>query len=636
MALHSAADVRAAPYRALLTAEELLRDDGAIDEGLHLKHDHQLPLMRQSHDDKRAKMAGKRLQAFSYPDSIRWPLKKDGLADAVIEVELVRRQEMYSTKLIRLREVVQRLDDEIALRAGGKVERDPLGTQYYIDADNGNDANDGLGIGGGNAWKTMDEFTENARAAGDIATCRRGATATYDLSGSLAFTSDGGPTDPIILEADFDDYWSDEVDLSATGTATFVFGSKTINFSADISGVLAAGDWIYASGDDNRNYAYEVDTVVTTTVVLFLPYKGDQAGSGKTSFNMQSAPAWDVPADTSNLAFNMDNYWLLHGLNLNGNSLSGLINFDSAVHHRFVDCTLIGSGTGGGVRCTDDVAIASFHKCRLFHFAAGVQAQSGTGTLHGFVFTDCLMDMNSQGSSTSFIVTWGMTLDLIDCELKNALTGDFNFLVGTPFTVRTRNTTFSSGTVFNNINAAVPGGQVFNEDFQGTPGNTQVYSGLSQSESTPNIQSETGTVRSGGNPESIKVTPSDDLAVPHSQWAVSSYTLFDYPIFLEADAEKTFTVFFAAADNADWDVNPTTAELHIEVEYWGHATNAARRRLRSTGSVDFITDTDFDQSLSVTFTPLQSGLAYIKCVYGKKKETAKDNLFFADPAVVIS
>jgi len=77
-------------------------------------------------------------------------------------------------------------------------------TIYYIDADNGSDADSGTAAA--SAWLTMDQFTENARSAGDIAICRRGMTGEYDNASQLDFTSDGTLLLPIVLEADYDDY----------------------------------------------------------------------------------------------------------------------------------------------------------------------------------------------------------------------------------------------------------------------------------------------------------------------------------------------------------------------------------------------------------------------------------------------
>lgn len=53
MPLVEPVDVRAAPYRSLLTAEERAWDDDVIAEGLHLKHDEQLVEMRDAHARKR-------------------------------------------------------------------------------------------------------------------------------------------------------------------------------------------------------------------------------------------------------------------------------------------------------------------------------------------------------------------------------------------------------------------------------------------------------------------------------------------------------------------------------------------------------------------------------------------------------
>ena len=118
---------------------------------------------------------------------------------------------------------------------------------YYIDFDNGADGDPGTFA---QPWATLDKFCENARAPGDIGIVRRGMIQA--VTSDLTLLSDGTIVAPIVLEADYDDDWGDKVDLSGTATATLIFGSKTVTFTADVSGVIAAHDWIYADGDDVR------------------------------------------------------------------------------------------------------------------------------------------------------------------------------------------------------------------------------------------------------------------------------------------------------------------------------------------------------------------------------------------------
>ena len=124
-------------------------------------------------------------------------------------------------------------------------------TRFYVDADNGSDANNGLGpdsaAGTDKPFLTLDQFTENARSAGDKVTLRRGTTAQYDDDTDLTVTSDGDKDNPIIIEADFEgssarglhasDGWNGDTDVfdNSTQTYTMVFGSKVHTASATIS-----------------------------------------------------------------------------------------------------------------------------------------------------------------------------------------------------------------------------------------------------------------------------------------------------------------------------------------------------------------------------------------------------------------
>ena len=379
----------------LTPAEEILNAK-IENESLHVKFDTQIVFMRDSHAAKILSVAPDLDKVFNFPDTIRWELKEqnaplplvDQLSPAEIEKEVLGRQAYYQWKHDRLTEIVSLIDTEIAFRADGKVDRNPIGTQYFIDSDNGNDGNNGTATG--TAWATMDKFTETARLAGDIATCRRGMTARYDDGTDLLFTSDGTVDNPIILEADFDDHFGDEVDLSVTATATLTFGSKTITFASDISGVLAAGDWIYVSGDDNREFAYEVDSVSTTTVTLFLPYKGAQAGSGKTMTNMQSAPIWNTAAGDFQVNLDMDNYWKFQGIHFRGTDPNGVLELDSSIAPILKDCVFEGAdNTDFGINFTDDVISAFILKCRCISYGFAILTTPG-----GFrgEARDCLFD----------------------------------------------------------------------------------------------------------------------------------------------------------------------------------------------------------------------------------------------------
>src|SRR3990167_1962823 len=355
------------------TDEEWVED--VKTENLDVKFDYQLQEMLDSHSDKVLKVEKDfdvftnwpQVKTYEFTQQFTQMFEDQGnpadfegkTLQQWIDEEFESQQLTYTWKVAKLNQSVERIAKEIELRASGYLEvkddrgieagtferididkagskiRSPLGTTYYIDATNGSAANNGLTTG--TAYLYLDNFTEVARSAGDKAILRRGLANNYDDGTDLLFTSDGTIDNPIIIEADFDNAFSDQVDLSVTATATLTFGSKTVTFSSDISGVLAAGDWIYASGDSNKEFAYEVASVVTTTVTLFLPYKGDQAGSGKTMYNMKDNPIWNTAAGDFQWNFDTDFFWKIQGIHIRGTDLNGQVEIDSSVGHQFID-----------------------------------------------------------------------------------------------------------------------------------------------------------------------------------------------------------------------------------------------------------------------------------------------------------
>ncbi len=616
-----------------LTPGEQALDARVRNEGLHHKHDQQLVVMRASHARKRPHILNDLDKVLNYPDAVRWELKESGLVGGELEQELLAQQDYYRWKDGRLSDIVALIDGETDLRGRDRVRRTPVGTTYYIDADAGLDANDGLAIG--TAWRYLDKFTEAARAAGDKAILRRGMTNRYDNGSDLLFTSDGDEGNPIIIEADYDDAWSDDVDLSATATATLTFGSKTVTFVSDISGVLVAGDWIYVTAEDSHEYAYEVDTVVTTTVTLFLPYKGAQAGSGKAMTNMGSSPVWNTVAGDLQWNFDTDHYWKVQGIHVLGTDGNGNVELDSSMGHVFKDLILEGNGAGDyGLYATDDDAYVLGLKLRFFNHFYNMRSKSGIGGYKRTELRDSLLDGNNVANGAALSVhQCSEPPTLIDCELKNHARGDLLTGSTVPYIsaqYRLRNCLLSSTTPLDEHHLSLANLVRF-EDYQGTPGNTRQMSGLADSEGDVNLQSETTIVRSGGNTTSIKVTPSTKMSVA---WELSRLLLFEFPVYATTDS-KTYTVWFRTGDIVDWTADPLATELYLELEYWDHATNNFRRIVKSAGVVDFNGTTNW-QSIALTAAPAQVGMAYLRCYYAKTKESGKSNIFYCDPKVVIT
>lgn len=487
-----------------------------------------------------------------------------------------------------------------------------------------------------NSWLDLDQFTENARSAGDKVIIRRGAVQCDDGT-DLTFTSDGTILAPIVIEADFDNLWRDQVDLSATATATITFGSKTVTYSSDISGVLAAGDWIYASGDSNKEFAYEVASVSTVTATLYLPYKGAQAGSGKTTYNMQNNPIWNTAAGDFQWNFDTDDYWKVQGLHVRGTDSNGNVELDSSSGHVFLDCIFEGNNSSGdfAIVPTDDTYNFIVDKCRSNGSGAFLK-MNATDTYGEALIQNSYNNGPGTGVNSGFLgITGGSSatglakITIIECTNEDSLN---NLNVTSPGYYLIRNMVLNGGGATNIVTATSPiGMNLLFEDYNGVLGDSRAHLIAPGSDINATLfQSETTTVRSGGSNKSIKVTPTTNIA---NIWDFHRLKIFDIPIYASTSS-KTYTVYFKTNDTANWTADPTAAELWIELEAWGHASNNFRKITKSTGTIDFNGSTDW-QSLTVTVAPAQAGVAYLRCWYAKTKETPS-NVFYVDPLPVIT
>ncbi|MEK0324762.1 MAG: hypothetical protein QQN63_03580, partial [Nitrosopumilus sp.] len=165
----------------------------------------------------------------------------------------------------------------------------------------------------------------------------------------------------------------------------------------------------------------------------------------------------------------------------------------------------------------------------------------------------------------------------------------------------------------------------------GAVGITKQIIGMAVSEGDVVLQSDVATVRSGGSNTSIKITPT---TVFSTNWEFGRLKCFELALYATTSS-KTYTVYFRPGATADWTDDPTAAELWIELEYWGHASNNFRRITKSTGVIDMNGSSAW-QSLAVTVAPAQAGVVYLRCYYAKTKESAKDNKFFIDPIPVVT
>jgi hypothetical protein len=603
---------------------------------LGAKHDYQLTEMLAGDSKKRSAVADELDRRNRYPgfyESILYDDMRSGGLDSTAAVAAAgaRAALEYSkiqTKLARIDENVDELlPGEIRLRAQGKVQRSPIGTKYFMDADSGLDANAGTSTGA--SWKTIPKFMNNSRAAGDVGVCRMGRTATYELSGAdVGPVSDGSSIAPIVLKMDYEDAWGDHAD--STQTYTPVPGVKTMTASATISDI-SVDDWVYVTGDDSEKFSYQVKTVSGTTLTLYLPYKGDQTGAGNTIVIMGQPPVWDDENSTSRDWFlNSDHHFVVMGITLQSgaNHTTGLIAVNSnAYDWIFHDTTLLmNGGSEYGLQLgSGSIAIARISKCRFYNGKRHISLSYSGCSSEKLIIEDCFIDGNSVSASNGVFTNTGASYTIRDTEIVGCTTQDIGAGIGSQ--VYARNLTLSGTKAVNSI--AVSPAYVFIADWEGTPGDFRHY-GHQANADTHTLEVERTIVRDGGSPWSIKVIPSAQMHEDGMEFG--RIQILEYPVYLPASA-STLEIYMRRPDSVNFTTDPTAAQLWLELEYYCHATNATVKRALSTGVVDFNGSAAW-QSISVAATPAQAGAATIRLFYAKKKEVADSNIFYVDPVPV--
>jgi len=522
---------------------------------------------------------------------------------------------------------------------------------FYADADNGSASYDGTAASNMDPsstegpWPDLTYFTEDTGlSAGDKLILRRGMSGHYGGTGNTSFMANGDFNNPIIVEADYDDTWSD---FTSESGVTLNAASKTVSLPAgSVMGGLAAGDWIYNSGDsdDPRKFSYELESVTDAggftpdTGTLYLPFKGT-AGSGKTITVMPAAPVWGSASWAQKMQPNLDNYWLIRGLKLHTSNARAV---------QMTDCTgwqledvvfeLHTDDDLEGFKCNGGAADVVFRKCRWKSAKYGLLATTGSGA-GSFVarMFDCLLDGSDKANGAGLLLRESSDFHCVECEFNNHAEGDIAYakLLGVVVAyyrgrVWLRNCKLNSTTEIDSHHLS-PNGRIYSEDHDQDVQSTRFFSMLSSAEGTPAYQSVTGYLRTGGSNRSIKVTPSANLSTVYD---LSLLKPFELPFYATTDS-KTYTVYFRPTAIADWDDDPTASQLWIELEYRPHAGNKPRVIKKSTGTINMDGSVSW-QSLTVTAEPGQAGVAYLRCYYGKTKESGKANTFYIDPIPEVS
>lgn len=509
--------------------------------------------------------------------------------------------------------------------------------------------------GAGAPLATMRQFTDVARAAGDVGIVKRGVATTTDPGVTMSFTTDGTLNAPITLMADYDNAFGNFATSSQTVTAQF--GSEFMATSASTTDMFPH-KWIYLAGDCYENptatspngceYAYEIEIATSTGIKLYLPYKGGQAGSGKTTRVMPFISNTGIAAGATQIfTMSTDDYWVFKGMDLRSTNVNGSFTEAGATKAvTFIDTVWQGNGTGDiGVGTSGNGIFLK--KNRFFN------VQYGSNNAKTLFAEDILIDCNSVGSSAAIRVA--SSPYTVSHSIKNAV-----------FT-RCTNSWQTNGafegapSYWFNVKAPVAisgmsGGnstiKILYQDNFGIVGlNSQTSNQISANTvSTTTISTTTAyTIRTNGtNLQQYFDPPSGtgNTGLSSSNFPSSYIKMFEYPFYTTANTAYTVTAYFLSTSTSQWSVDPvtdstiasTTPEMFIECDFYNDTDDADRRTVRSNvnNDVDFNGSTTW-QDISVTFTPIKTGITYCRGWYGKKKETSSAmNQFLMDTKVDIT
>lgn len=496
--------------------------------------------------------------------------------------------------------------------------------------------------GAGAPFNSLDAFTEVARTAGDILFVRRDTSTTTSIS-DLNFTSSGSDTLAIAISADYDNIWGDFA--TSTQTYTVTQASTTLLSSASTTGIVA-GDWIYVEGDcyETANtattspcmHAYEVKSLTSTKIELYMPYKGMQSGSGKYLRVMGKNPIWNSTTGDFQWNFDVDSYWAIKGMHIRGTDTNGNVEIDSAKYHSFIDVIFEGNNsTAYGMRPTDDNFVVSLNKCR---FTNHTNAVLGTADTYGnlYMFDSIL----TPGTANSNGMTFNSLNGSVDFVMRNNTytgTGYFMSAFDAGSSVELRDNIATSTIYWNRPDTSTS----VNLKMENSNGNNiNVYSAPHMSTNITGrffeyaiTSTTTPTLaRSGGGATTLIVR------VPQLSRGLdfSRMPYFEYPIYAASTTMKTYTMYVKTLGTWSYNIGPEY--LFLECSYLGQATGQMPVRMfkRSTSTVDFVGSSDW-QPLSVSCQPTQDGTLYLSLhVIRDYKSFSVSNQFYLDSTPVIT
>lgn len=496
-------------------------------------------------------------------------------------------------KAARLYDKLACILKEEQLRKDGLVVRTGIHNQatYYIDYTNGNDAHDGLSTGNLTVDSTADttHLTDAALTGandyinGDFLwNVTRGA-------GSLISDFDAA-SDTAILATPI-------VGMTAGDTYYILKSWKTIN-KAFTTTVRTAGDIVYIRA--NQTHDCSAASIVCDEdgdVDLWIKVIGCDA---TTNDPWNDDSNVDPIIDFGNAAYALipasDKYWW----------------FENFVFTK-------SDNSGGCVQCSGGssaAGIAKFVNCSITNGNSGVVEGLTVG---GYCFV--ILDGCTFSDTSGTAISCSGNLYMYNCTLNGGASKPPKYCISNSGVLYAYNCSFGVTTNFTTAiiepiscsvylsNCVYDGtlvstgesknGAVFVEDEDAVYGSHSTYY------NTGVISKQTASSRSGGGSSYARMI-SNTYCGPNNPLIDGEPLEGFAKVYLTKDVEYTITVY--ARTGSAWDSALSASEAFLKCSYLSNAATAARTEINS---VQTITNDANWTAFTVTFTPLQTGLAYL-------------------------
>lgn len=573
------------------------QNDVSLYRGLHVKHAYQLEDLRKLYKAKVPRLV--RVYEEALTEIARYIKNFD-----IPTAELQNDFEGLKDKVLRIAEKWLAVKREIEGREKGYFTRTPIGTEYYIDLNNGSDASphDGLKYGNYNADSGTDTDT--------IVDTEPPRTTSGDWDGAYVWnvTRNAGS---LINTSTYAAGWTFELVTPITGQTTgdeyyIIDAWKTISQYTSVTG-RSPGDIAYVRAN--------TDEIRTANGVF------DEAGSVAEYVQIIGCDSvvndpWEDGSDVKPIIdFNDASYYM---------ELESAFWKITKMHFRQ------GGGTNGNFKVGGNVTNVHFKEVefRDASNAAGKGCYLERG--YNVLFEDCVfkdnlytnlqlersharikggtIDGGTETTDYGVFGFFGSQIEIVDTEIGQISDHD-----GDDIRLFNRSIAF-----LRNVKLGVAGVTIFNDGSALYEEDADGVYGAGKITSVRGIITKDDSIKTGNADFSCKLEPNANCGIV-APLSLTENDLIKFPVNvkLTASVEKTITIKIRSL--GAWSTYPTNTELYIEAVYYDSGSDAGRSSIKST---QVLSDETTWISFTVTFTPLRDGEAYIG-VYLKKYEAAK-------------